>query len=434
MAKLISVPGALPTLWAASAKEPPLDLPSLAGEERADVVVIGGGFTGVSTALHLAERGVAVVLLEAEEVGWGASGRNGGQVVPGLKTDPDDLEAELGPERGTRLVKLAGSAADVVFDLVERHAIACAPVRTGWIQGAHSPLALEAIKRRAEQWARRGAPVEVLSRTDAEDRIGTPLYSGGLIDKRGGTVQPLAYVRGLARAARGAGARLFSRSAARSLRRSGGTWKIEAAGGAVTADRVVIGTDGYTGSLWPGLERTILTVQSIQIATEPLSHDVGARILPGGECVSDTRKLVTYFRRDPEGRLLIGGRGPTSDLESEGMFELLRRRLTRMFPKLEAVKLEDRCSGRVALTLDHLPHLHEPAPGLHIGLGYNGRGVAMATVMGRILADRATGESGEDADFPVTRMAPIPWHAIRQPLMAAAIAYYRIKDRIGLAS
>jgi sarcosine oxidase len=241
-------------------------------------------------------------------------------------------------------------------------------------------------------------------------------------------------VRGLARAARKAGARLFEGSAATRVERSGGAWRIATAHGNLVADRVVIGTDGYTGPLWPKLDRTILTVQSIQVATRPLGHNLAARILPRGECVSETRKLAFYFRRDPAGRFLLGARGPTAEVDSDAMFAALGHSLGRLFPMIDRDAVEYRWSGRVALTPDELPHLHEPAPGLHVGLGYNGRGVAMATMMGRALAERAAGAPDADAAFPLTPMAPIPWHGLRQPLMALGIAYYRLKDRLGLAS
>jgi glycine/D-amino acid oxidase-like deaminating enzyme len=337
----------------------------------------------------------------------------------------------FGPERGARLTASTGAAPDLVFGLIARHKIDCQPVRAGWIQGAHAPPALAAIQRRAEQWARRGAPVEILSAAAVRERLGAALYCGGLIDKRAGTIQPLAYVRGLARAAQEAGARLFTRSAARSLQRSGGAWRVATAAGAVTAEHVVIATDSYSDALWPGLARSILTVQSIQLATRPLGHNLASRILAGGECVSETRKIAFYFRRDPAGRFLIGGRGPTRDHEQPSMFAALERSLTRLFPEIDLGELEYRWSGRIGMTIDHLPHLHEPAPGLHIGLGYNGRGIAMASLMGRILADRV---NGRDTELPVTRLAPLRWHGVRQPLMTAAIAYYRFKDRIGLAS
>ena len=419
------------SLWAASAREPALGLPRFEGEARADVVVVGGGFTGLSAALHLAEHGASVALLEAAEIGWGASGRNGGQVIPGLKLDPDELEAVFGREPGGRLADAVGGSADLVFELIARHRIDCQPLRAGWIQAAHTPAALGALERRAAQWQRRGAPIETLSADAVAARLGTAVYCGGLLDARGGAIQPLAYARGLARAAQAAGARLFERSPARRLTREGARWRIASAHGAFAAEHVVIGTNAYTDDLWPGLARSLLTVQSIQVATPPLGHNLAGRILAGGECVSEAKKIAVYYRRDAEGRFLIGGRGPTADVDSPAMHTALERKLARLFPEIDRSALEFRWSGRIALTLDGLPHLHEPAPGLHIGVGYNGRGIAMATLMGRMLAERVGGGA---VAFPVSRLAPIRWHALRRPLLRSVIAYYRLKDRLGLVT
>jgi len=421
------------SLWLASASEPLAAQPALEGEQRASVAIIGGGLTGFSTALHLAERGIDVALLEANAVGWGGSGRNGGQVLPGVKLDPDELESALGAERGRRYVQAVGSAPDLVFDLIARHGIDCSPVRGGWIQAAHSNATLDAVKRRAEQWARRGAAVDILSKSEIASRIGSDAYCGGTLDRRAGTVQPLSYTRGLARAAMSAGARIFEGSPVSELRRSGGQWQVRSKSGNLACDHVVIGTDGYTDGLWPGLERTVLTVQSIQIATEPLADDLAAAILRRGECVSETRKLAYYFRRSPDGRLLFGGRGPVGLGEPETMYATLAAIVAERFPRVASGRFPYRWSGRVAFTIDSLPHLHEPAANLHLALGYNGRGIALATAMGRMLADRVTKPEVE-SPIPIVPVSPLPWHAMRQPLLAAAIAFYRVKDRLGLAS
>ncbi len=195
------------SLWAATASPAP-EAPPLEGEARVDVLVVGGGYTGMSTALHLAERGVAVRLCEAEQPGWGASGRSGGQVIPELKHDPDDLVAMFGADLGARVVEFAGGVADLVFGLAAKHDIPCHPVRQGWIQPAHNSAALALVRRRAEMWARRGAPVESLDRAQTTARLGTDAYLGGWIDRRGGALQPLSYVRGLAEAAQRAGAKI----------------------------------------------------------------------------------------------------------------------------------------------------------------------------------------------------------------------------------
>src|SRR6516164_10677215 len=198
-----------PALWAATSPPAPAT-PPLDESTSADVCVIGGGYAGLSTALHLAERGTKVVLLEARGVGFGGSGRNGGQVIPGLKYNPDELVAMFGEERGRRLVDFVGGTADLVFDLIARHRMDVPRVRNGWIQGAHTPAAAALVERRAAQWQKHGAPVRVLDKAEADRLLGTEKYLGGWRARRGGAIQPLAYARGLAQAALAAGVRIHA--------------------------------------------------------------------------------------------------------------------------------------------------------------------------------------------------------------------------------
>jgi glycine/D-amino acid oxidase-like deaminating enzyme len=419
----------VPSLWAATAVPAP-DFPALEDEIRADVVVIGGGFTGLSAALHLTEAGVDVTLLEAAEIGWGASGRNGGQVIPGLKHDPDVLEAMFGPDLGPRLVKTVGGAADLVFSLIERHGISCDAAHKGWVQPAHAPGALAVARRRAESWARYGARVTLLDRGDIARFIGTDAYVGGWIDHRGGGVQPLSYARGLAAAAARKGVRLYSGSPALRATRSGQSWRIETPRGAIIADTVVIGTNGYTDHLWPGLRQTVMPLYSFQIATRPLSDNLRSTILPGGQVASDTRRLLLYYRLDRHGRLVMGGRGPFKDRPGPEDAGRLRRAVSRLFPQLGDVAYEFHWSGRVAFTADHLPHLHELAPGVHAGVGFNGRGIAMATMMGSLLAKRALGKRPAEIDFPITPMRCIPLHVFYRPAVRTVAEYCRFRDAL----
>lgn len=274
------------SLWAATATPAAAHAP-LRGEERADVCVIGGGFTGLSAALHAAEGGASVALLEAALVGSGASGRNGGQVIPGLKLDPRELEATFGTERGARLTELVGGAADLVFDLVRRHRIECDARQDGWLKACHSRAALRAAILTAQDWGRCGAPVEEVDRVRIAELTGTDAYLGGFVDHRGGVVQPLSYTRGLARAARQAGARVHERSPARTPRRDGDAWVVSTPSGSVRAARVIIGTNGYTDLVgahgpWPRLARTVIPVYSYIAATRPLSDDLRRRSFPRG--------------------------------------------------------------------------------------------------------------------------------------------------------
>jgi glycine/D-amino acid oxidase-like deaminating enzyme len=403
----------------------------LLGDQRAEVVVVGGGITGLVAALHLAEAGTDVALLDAHQPGWGASGRNGGSVIPGLKADPDELEEAFGPDLGPRLVRIAGGAADAVFDLVERHAIRCAPRRAGWLSAAHHPRALPRLAARAEQWQRRGVAVRMLDGSQARAITGSDAFHGGLLDPRGGAIQPAAYARGLAAAASAAGARLFGATQALSVTRDADGWTVAAPQGSIAARRVVLGTNGYTDRLWPGLRRTVAPLWSMQLATERLPQDVARRILPRGQAVSDTRRLLRYFRREPDGRFVIGARGPFRDQLHPADAAPLAAEMRALYPALAGARVTHAWSGRVAMTADHLPHLHVLAPGVFAALGYNGRGVAMATVLGRLAADLAAGAPPEALDVPVSRARGIPLAGMSRFGARAVAQAYRLLDARG---
>lgn len=419
------------SLWSATAHPAP-PAPPLQETITADVAVVGAGYTGLSAAIHLADRGANVVVLDAQSPGWGASGRNGGQVIPGLKEDPDTIEQLFGPEMGGRMVRLAGESADLVFGLIERFGIACDAARHGWIQPAHSAKALAASETRVRQWQRRGAPVEALSAADAERLIGTPAYAGGLLDRRGGSLHPLDYALGLARAAQGLGVRIHGESRVERVARTARGFRLRAGKGEVVAERVLLCTNGYTDGLDDRLRRSVVPVHSVQLATRPLSDNVRRSILPGGQVASDTRRLLLYYRISPDGRFVMGGRGAYGDHGIQRQMERLRVRAQMLFPQLAGIEWEHHWGGRVAMTGDHFPHLHECEPGLIAALGYNGRGVAMATAMGGVLAAKASGAADGEIDFPVSPVTPIPLHVMRKPMVSAMIAWNALRDRTGL--
>jgi glycine/D-amino acid oxidase-like deaminating enzyme len=417
----------LQSLWSITAPPGPVCSP-LVGTQRAQAAIIGAGYTGLSAALYLAEAGHDVVVLESMDIGERASGLNGGQVIPGVKYDPDTLEAMFGVEAGGRLVSTAASGPDLVFSLIERHRITCDATRTGWIQPADSDAALSQLARRAEQWWRRGAAVELLSRREVLQLTGSARYCGGLIDRRGGTVQPLAYVRGLAHALARTSARLYTHSPATRLTHAGGVWNIETPKGSVSAPLVIVATNAYTGSLTDSLRRSVVTVPSFQVATAPIPAPLRSTILPDRQAASDTRHLLRYFRLDAGGRLLLGSRGTFSSTPTLHDVQFHYRSVEEIYPQLKGIAFEYHWGGLVAITRDHLPHLHDLGPGLFAGLGYNGRGIAMATVMGTLLARRALGASEAELGFPVTPLAPLPLHVFSRPVARATIQYLRCLD------
>lgn len=417
-----------PSLWAATAPPAPAT-PALDRDAEADVCVIGGGYAGLSAALHLAERGKGVVLLEAHEPGWGGSGRNGGQVIPGIKYDPEEIKAKYGPEAGEALARFVGGTADLVFEMISRHGMDVPHRRQGWIQGAHTPEMIETVKRRAGEWAARGVPARALDRDEVAALIGNRQYLGGWVDPRGGAVQPLAYARGLARAAQRAGAALHGGSAATAIARSGAGFEVTTRQGArVRAGKVMVATGGYTGDLIPRLRQTVIAPNSFIVATEPLSDNIARSILPEGHVTSDTRQLLLYFRKDHQNRFLMGGRGPFREPVANSDWSHLERVMQKMYPQLEGAPIAHRWCGRVALTRDFLPHLHEPEPGLVIDIGCMGRGVGLQTAMGRALAGYlATGERAE-LPFPIVPIEPLPFHSLHKLYVSAIIAWYRLTD------
>ena len=419
-----------PSLWAATAPAAP-PTPPLMESITTDVLVIGGGYTGLSTALHLAERGTNVTVLDANDPGWGASGRNGGQVNPTLKHDPDELVSLFGAARAELLIDTVSRSADLVFDLIKRHRIDCQPVRAGWLQLSYSDKAVPALHARARQWEKRGVPVEVLDRAAVAKRVGTEAFAGAWLDGRAGAIQPMAYARGLVHAAQQAGAAVHGHTAVTALERQGTQWIATTSTGAlVRAQRVVIGTNGYTGPLWPGLAQTVLSANSFIVATKPINTADAQAILARGETASTSQRLLLYFRKDAAGRLLMGGRGFFAEPRDAQDFAHLERSLELLFPQLGPLEYEYRWAGRIAITRDFMPHIHEPTPGVTMALGCNGRGIALCTSLGQHIAARLTG-SGEVFPYPVSPITPIPLHGLQRFYIAAGVAWYSLLDKLG---
>jgi glycine/D-amino acid oxidase-like deaminating enzyme len=411
----------------ASAAPPPPPAQKLQAPRHVSAAVIGGGFTGLSTALHLAEAGVDVAVLEANEIGWGASGRAFGQVVPYLKLGEQAILRHYGAERGRRVIDAVAAGPDLVFDLIMRHGMECWAIRSGLIFAAHSPGGRRDLERRAHYWQQSGAPVEMLEGTRCAEAIGSSLYQAALLDRRGGNVNPFAYARGLAHAAVTAGATLYAQSPARSLTRHDGRWLIN---DTLSADNVVIATSAYTGSLWPGLRESIIPMRGHGFVTEPLSDNVRHTILPERQSLTDTRQLYSGVRMLPDGRLHGSAHGPSFGAEPRADWRRVNARIRRLFPQLGEVTWQQAWTGWVAMTTDHFPRMHELAPGLFAGLGYNGRGIAAATMMGRDLAALVRGARDDATVFPLAPLRPLLWHSIAPMLVRGLVQVYRVRDMV----
>ena len=403
-------------LWEETAIAEP-GQPRLEGDHRTGVAIIGGGYCGLSAALHLAETGLAPILLEAERSGWGASGRNGGQVIAGVKLDPSEMIAKFGRERGLALHRFTAGTADLVFSLIERFQIRCEAHRDGWIQAGYAPRSKTAITLRAAELHEQGENVELLGKEKMAELTGTTYYGLGLLDRRSGMVQPYSYARGLAGAAIASGACLFGNSRVTSLTREGSGWRLRTADGTVAAKQVLLATNAYLADLWPALKTAMIPVTSYQISTDSLPATLAKKILPAGLPVSDLMQLGIYFRLDDAGRFIAGGRGSLTERERPDLFDRIRHHACTLYPALASVPFPYRWGGKLALTLDHLPRLVTLEPGLHAAYGCNGRGVALLTLMGKLAAARIGGEQQDTLPIAALPPAHYPLHGLRLPAM-----------------
>ena len=423
---------ALPPSLYADTAAPPVATPALDVDKNVSVAIIGGGFAGLSTALHLAEQGTDAIVLEAREPGWGASGNNGGQLNPGLKLDPDAVEAAFGADLGRRMIAFAYNTPVFTFELIRRLAIACEARQNGTLRAAYHESHAAAVETTAQQCIRRGMPVAVLDRNALREVTGTDRYIRAMFDSRGGDVQPLSFARGLARAAHAAGAAIHGQTPAMSLRREGGRWRIETPHAVVWAEKVLIATNGFTDDLWPGLSRTIVPIFSSIAATEPLSEAIARQVMPTRSVLYESGHITVYYRLDASNRLLMGGRGPMRWISDPSAVAYLVRYAARLWPVLEGIKWTHAWNSRLAMTADHFPHVHEPAPGALVYLGCNGRGVALASAMGPQLARRLIGGETAEIDMPITSIKPIRFHASWPVAVKSVVLYGRIRDRLGL--
>lgn len=385
-------------LWEASAKNKPTTAP-LNTNIEVDVAVVGAGYTGLSSALHLALGGAKVAVLEAEEVGFGGSGRNVGLVNAGMWVMPSDLPGELGDVYGERLLNSLGNGPSLVFDLIDRYGIDCMAVKNGTLHCAVGATGLKEITDRMQQWKARGAPVFLLDAKETAKRVGTEAYTGSLLDMRAGTIQPLSYAYGLAHATLDAGVNIYSKSRVEKAEDHGDYWILSTSNGAtVKAKWVIVATESFTNmhGAWSAIRQELIHLPYFNLSTEPLPHHIRKEILPGLEGVWDTREVLSSYRYGADGRLVFGSVGALQSTGRSIHENWGKRELLRLFPQLKQVKFDYEWYGWIGMTKNALPKFHRLARNTISFSGYNGRGISPGTVLGRELAQLILGQITED--------------------------------------
>jgi glycine/D-amino acid oxidase-like deaminating enzyme len=419
------------SLWVAQTPAGP-PFPQLTGNRTADVVIIGAGFTGLSTALHLREAGVDVAIVEAMEPGWGASGRNNGQVIPTLsRPDPDDIVARHGAA-GERFVGMLRDSASMLFDVATRYDIAAEQEQTGWVQPVHSPGRIKIAERRVRQWSKYGAPVELLSKQQVGDMLGSEAWHGGFWNRTGGHINPLALARGLARVVTELGGHIFARSPVLGYERRGDRWVVRTAQGEVSARALVVATNAYSGefstALAPDIAHEMMPIPSWQMATQPLSDNVRKTIIPGRQAMSDTHGELYFARFDARNRLVTGGAVIGPGNKPERLRARVGERLRRLWPQIGEVRFDYVWNGYVGMTTDFMPRIHRLGPDAYGWTGCNGRAVALTIPLGAELAKAVRSVPDKDLALPFTEPVTIPAHALLRIFAPWMLLLYRWRD------
>jgi gamma-glutamylputrescine oxidase len=424
-----------PETWYLATANPHPSHPALQGDLTCDVAVVGGGFTGLSTALHLAGRGYDVVLLEANRIGWGASGRNGGQVVTGFSASMATVERLVGREDARRLWQMSEEAKALLREHVDRHTIRC-DLRWGFLSAALKRRHLIEIDHTLEEMDTFGYDQAIrLDRDAVHQAVNCPAYLGGLLDHGSGQIHPLNYALGLADAALDAGVRIFEGARVTGLQdgAAAGTKRVRTASGSVTARYVALAGNAYLDPIAPDVRRrvqpAVMPVGTYILATEPLGRLRAADLIPSGVAVSDMNFVLNYYRLTTDNRMLFGGGVSYSGLQPPRLAHLLRRRMVRYFPSLRHARIDYCWGGMVAITMNRAPHFGRLAPNVFFAQGFSGHGVAITGLAGRLMAEAIAGTAERFDVFARIPHLPFPGGRLfRMPTLVLATAWFRLRD------
>ena len=424
-------PGHYPASWYAASTDPLLPFPAAQGALSCDVCVIGGGFTGLSAALHLAERGYDVILLEAQRVGFGASGRNGGQVGTGQRLDQEALEGMVGKEAARSLWNLSLESVDLTRSLAEAHA-PDAGYAPGIIHAAHKERYVAEFHRYAEKMAREYGydQIRPLDRDEMRAMVGSPCYHGGDIDLGGGHLHPLRYALGLARAAQAAGVRIFEQSRVVSYTK-GDPARAETGAAQITANFLVLGVNGYAGRLEPEISARVMPINNFIAATRPMSDEERAGIIRKNHAVADSKFVINYFRFSQDNRLLFGGGESYGYRFPDDIAAKVRRPMEEIFPQLKDIEITHAWGGTLGIAFNRMPYVDRLSGNVLSAAGFSGHGVAMGTLAGKLMAEAIAGQA-ERFDVMASVPSPIfPGGAtLRWPLMVLAMLWFSLRDRL----
>ncbi|WP_291703875.1 NAD(P)/FAD-dependent oxidoreductase [Bradyrhizobium sp.] len=414
--------------WRPTAEGAEASLPA-----RADVAIVGAGYAGLSAAIELAANGVAAVVIEANEPGFGASTRNGGAVSGGVNIGKSFSGKSIDPdsERAAQLLSDAAEAFSCIEHIIEREKIQCFWEKRGRFVGAWAPKHYKAMARKVEILNRAAhSGCGMVPRERQREEIASDYYHGGMVVERTAKLHPALYYKGLLDAARGRKITICSKAPVVKIARIGGAWRLETARGTVEANEVVIATNGYTGDATPRLKRRVIPIASHIIATEELSSEVAASLIPKGRTLSDTRRVLCYYRMSPDGkRVIFGGRARFTPVTPQTSAPILHRFMLDRFPQLKGVRVTHAWTGNVAFTLDALPHMGRD-DGMHYALGCNGSGVAMMTYLGHQTARKIVGKANSVCAFDSPEFPDHPLYRGNPWFLPLVGCWYRLRDEV----